>query len=255
MKKTLIALMALAGVLGATESSPITLFDQWTFDSNLTSSGGRAFANQGATTSYANGVLTLGLDEHSDGLHLDDNNNLNLGKKNWALQITMQLDSTDSIANNGTLFCTANGSADEVSLQVNVNTTENSTTESFKFSNGDPIDSAIVKDTMVTYTLLNYNGKLYYAQDDTWCNVILSDNTERGYIDKAFELNKLMIGFTKGGVNGLNSNVLVDDIRVYTFNHEASKLSEVKAALVPEPTTATLSLLALAGLAARRRRR
>lgn len=200
MKKTLIAFMALAGVLGATESSPLTLFDQWTFDSNLTSSGGRTFATQGATTSYSNGVVTLGLGSPTYGLHLDDNNKLDRGTTNWALQITMQLDSTDPIENNAALFCTANGSDNSVSLQVKVDTTETSRTESFKFSNGDPIESTIVKDTMVTYTLLNYNGKLYYAQDETWCNVILSDGTKRDYINKAFELNKLMIGFSKGGV-------------------------------------------------------
>ena len=51
---------------------------------------------------------------------------------------------------------------------------------------------------------------------------------------------------------------LVDDMQFYnvTNNTDAADIMRAQAArLVPEPTTATLSLLALAGLAARRRRR
>ena len=50
----------------------------------------------------------------------------------------------------------------------------------------------------------------------------------------------------------------VDDIQIYNVSslEDASTVMSVQAArLVPEPTTATLSLLALAGLAARRRRK
>ena len=50
----------------------------------------------------------------------------------------------------------------------------------------------------------------------------------------------------------------VDDIQIYNVSslEDASTVMSVQAArLVPEPTTASLSLLALAGLAARRRRR
>jgi hypothetical protein len=43
--------------------------------------------------------------------------------------------------------------------------------------------------------------------------------------------------------------------RVYSDDAKALGLAAAAAALIPEPTTATLSLLALAGLAARRRRR
>lgn len=45
------------------------------------------------------------------------------------------------------------------------------------------------------------------------------------------------------------------EISNITLWNRALSLSEVKALLVPEPTTATLSLLALAGLVARRRRK
>ena len=58
--------------------------------------------------------------------------------------------------------------------------------------------------------------------------------------------------------NGKRFVGLVDDIQIYNVSNleDASNVMSNQAArLVPEPTTATLSLLALAGLAARRRRK
>ena len=54
-------------------------------------------------------------------------------------------------------------------------------------------------------------------------------------------IDKFALGGRIGGKNGNNANVTV-------YGASLTKI-------VPEPTTATLSLLALAGLAARRRRK
>lgn len=64
-------------------------------------------------------------------------------------------------------------------------------------------------------------------------------------------------GFTSTGVTVNDTYVVSFDANTnYTTLDEAKSLSAAMAsASIPEPTTATLSLLALAGLAARRRRR
>ena len=71
--------------------------------------------------------------------------------------------------------------------------------------------------------------------------------------------------FQQGGTDRFDSNVRVDNFGVYNgvlsnvmaidlIKYEKTN-GTLKAKLVPEPTAATLSLLALAGLAARRRRK
>lgn len=63
-------------------------------------------------------------------------------------------------------------------------------------------------------------------------------------------INKMQFGYYGTSVNSASTNI--DNILVYG---RALSAAEVKALTVPEPTTATLSLLALAGLVARRRRK
>lgn len=63
-------------------------------------------------------------------------------------------------------------------------------------------------------------------------------------------LQRLQFGYWGNANNATAVNV--DNILIYD---RALSATEVKALTVPEPTTATLSLLALAGLAARRRRK
>ncbi len=81
---------------------------------------------------------------------------------------------------------------------------------------------------------------------------LLVDGEVAGYttITKATEYgsNKLIKNFTFGARNGggNKSNIIL---------HDAQFVSGLATQIVPEPATATLSLLAFAGLAARRRRR
>ncbi len=61
--------------------------------------------------------------------------------------------------------------------------------------------------------------------------------------------NKLVKQFTFGGRNGSGNN------KANVIFHDVQFVNGLVTQIVPEPTTATLSLLALAGLAARRRRK
>ncbi len=63
-------------------------------------------------------------------------------------------------------------------------------------------------------------------------------------------INNMQFGYFGTAANSAPTNY--DNILIY---NRALTASEVKALTVPEPTTASLSLLALAGLAARRRRK
>ena len=63
-------------------------------------------------------------------------------------------------------------------------------------------------------------------------------------------INNMQFGYFGNSGNGASTNF--DNILVYS---RALNAAEVKNLTVPEPTVATLSLLALAGLAARRRRK
>lgn len=96
---------------------------------------------------------------------------------------------------------------------------------------------------IVTIALQNDgNGKLSLYVDD----VLAGYSTIRNATD--YGSNKFINNFTFGARNdgGNKSNIIL---------HDAQFVQGLVTQIVPEPTTATLSLLALAGLAARRRRK
>ena len=96
---------------------------------------------------------------------------------------------------------------------------------------------------IVTIALQNDgNGKLSLYVDD----VLAGYSTIGNATD--YGSNKFINNFTFGARNdgGNKSNIIL---------HDAQFVQGLVTQIVPEPTTATLSLLALAGLAARRRRK
>lgn len=92
--------------------------------------------------------------------------------------------------------------------------------------------------TAKTFSMYN-NGKLIATQSD-W-------NTDTGVVG-------LQLGTVFGGATDRIISGTVDIDNLYYWKKALSE-SEIKSLIIPEPTTATLSLLALAGLAARRRRK
>ncbi len=92
-----------------------------------------------------------------------------------------------------------------------------------------------------------------------------ADSTISAYFSYLSEGVETVITSTRGAAAGhmLNGNFgtlawnndYVSSISVFGSALSAADAKAINAALIPEPTTATLSLLALAGLAARRRRK
>lgn len=96
---------------------------------------------------------------------------------------------------------------------------------------------------IVTIALQNDgNGKLSLYVDDVLAGYSTITNASDYGSDKF--INNFTFGARNGG--GDKSNIIL---------HDAQFVQGLVTQIVPEPTTATLSLLALAGLAARRRRK
>ena len=123
-----------------------------------------------------------------------------------------------------------------------------------------------------TATVGNLGTGLYAEQDLNWSTVTIvsnaTDNILTLYVNgevtgtwsgnawtagegQSLALAGIQIGAVLGGGRKID-NVEIDNIGIW---NRAMTSDEVAALIVPEPTTATLSLLALAGLAARRRRK
>lgn len=256
MKKTLIALLALGSM--AMADDVLTSVDQWTFDENLESAHGRTFSTQQVTTNYTEGALELTLKKNgTSGIYLPDPNGLGLAS-NWALQLTCTISLGNPTGTAQVLACLDNKS-DGTQLAI-ANTSQSgvygfAVAPGFKEWDGHAHSNIVAAiNTPMVLTLMNYNGALYLAQDDKWATFGTEDSVSVG----SMELDKLTLGFGQNGENGLSSQtIMIDNLSVYQFDPEKASVTQVKSALmsnIPEPTTGTLSLLALAGLCIRRRK-
>ena len=107
--------------------------------------------------------------------------------------------------------------------------------------------------TMTVYSSNNNTGS---GQDLIYngTSVTLFVQTEDGYSSYFGQDSGQRYGTFNHGTLTLDANLIT---QAYLFNGAATvgEVSALNAHMIPEPATATLSLLALAGLAARRRRR
>ncbi len=110
------------------------------------------------------------------------------------------------------------------------------------------VDTGIVNDQVtkpVTLTLVSD------AKEEGGTFTVYIDGEEAGTWDNWNPDGSLAQVTFGGGTRNIDGTVVIDNLTIW---NKALSGSEVKSLIVPEPTTATLSLLALAGLAARRRR-
>ena len=249
MKKTIIALMALAGV--ATAEEPKVLWDM-----DFASTGVTLTTAEGVTTNLKSGV---GKDLISDGSITLNNNSFSFtqtaGKLSYAdeftLVVTVQLGATQT-GNWPAIFGLGetNTWAWKPSFYV-VSGTFNLDKDGFDGANETNKGVGKVSYTLpsegygdiVTLALQNDgSGKLSLYVD----GVLAGYSTIANATD--YGSNKFINNFTFGARNdgGNKSNIIL---------HDAQFVQGLVTQIIPEPTTATLSLLALAGLAARRRRK
>ncbi len=257
MKKTIITLLALAGVA----SADITDGLQWA------ESFGDGYS-QAATFGYKNafhvssGVGIAG-GEYTDSRVWTTNTN---GKFSNAFTFSFKL--VDFDANNWTdalsLYSngTTSGTNNSIQLQKNNSGDLYVYTDKFTGSNVADDDSNIklgsvdsLKGQVLTLvfdatgetnTLTAYVG-----------GVALTETVTFTYADDV-TASTALTGFQFGAAFGgdrVSNSVTVDDIAVWNRALTAAEVATLPLQYIPEPATATLSLLALAGLAARRRRR
>lgn len=261
MKKTLIALFALSGMAMAADT--LTLYDQWTFDKNLASTHNRTFIAQNASASFSGGAMQLTLNNGAvSGIHLNDSNTLDLDS-NWALQLTCTIPVGNSSKTAQVLTCLNNvdgGTQLAIANQGDGGVYGFAGTQNWAgWGANNRANTVAAINTPMVLTLMNYNGDLYLAQNDGWAT--FGNGTDHVSDSQVgdMKLRKLTLGFGRNGTNGLAAQTItVDNLSVYTFDPEKVQVAQVKSALmsnVPEPTTGSLSLLALAGLCARRRKK
>lgn len=251
MKKTILTLIALAGgACGASSYSELStslkagMMYAWDFndgsaitfkapgaanltnENNSTVNTGTTYAelvgqncifNNDGLTGFSNGDFTVSIDV------------MGLGPKSWNNVLTL-----------------GNNSSQLMQVQLS--------------ENGDLIFYNAMGGGLLQSTDTGING---YAE--TWSTLtIVSDSTNKTlslYVDgsilasasgwDAGELKTLSVGFNSKGSNRIMTDGYIDNLYVW---NRALSATEVQA-LIPEPTTATLSLLALCGLCARRRRK
>lgn len=248
MKKTTIALFALTGVASATD---LTLADA------LYNSSADITGISGISGSYA---YTLNFDIEAIKGILGKNSGegvvrpmLVVADNTYDMGLAMALNNTGFVGtynynSSAMTNLTMEGVSDEHRQPM---TGSGSTPATNAFANNDAnsLNGKFDKLTGLALTFSHTNA----ASSSLFVTLTFSDNTKS-------ELYGTNTGFMwstgSGSVNNLYINEDYVDT-VYLFNQaiDSETAFKLNAAAIPEPTTAALSLLALAGLAARRRRK
>lgn len=252
MKKTLIALMALAGIASAasigydemTDAQKSDVAKYWSDSQTLTSSSDE-WANLGTGTSF-----TISFDIANINVSSTESTIASFAGSHNANQwddgkLLIRLSDSGSL----TLFNSHGTSSNSWSEYFDGSTYGEATVSSYTTDLGLKAKDSFT--TTTTFTLVSDTANKTFTiykngtQIDQWTNW----NTDTG-------LTGLQLGGRFGGggtkLSG-DETVVFDNVTIWNKALSASEVSDIIT--VPEPTTATLSLLALAGLAARRRRR
>ncbi len=240
MKKTLITLaaLAMASVASATELTDMTYFD-------LSETASARFAQDG-TASYSFTMVldwaaitdgsTIGTTESTRTNVLNSGLN-NTGSPWWLNGIKAYYDQTRQTLN----------------LNIHVDNTA-------KFDGVTGSEGATVSNGTLVLTMAGYNygdfGKLgltYTFDAATDTATIYALNTNGGVDSISVVTNS---AWSQNATDDIAANVSgVEHLWGMTGVIAPTDVAGISTKAVPEPTTATLSLLALAGLAARRRRK
>ncbi len=288
MKKTLITIAALAA---ASLAANAELIGQWEFEENLngtmpSSVGATAKDTAGYTTSVAQGtVLTENRegawrveDNMGSALTLSGTNRVILTGYNetFARSIDMSKSFTigayvnfsENFSDIATIFGTGSGTGSGLAVAITGNDTNG-----YKF---DLLKKSVVHVETNVISDLNANEwnhvALSYSYDATtqtgtatWLlngwevatqtfSSTGDSNYNNLYWNKPGYEGATIGGTSVDAVTGFDGTLQLDRVQVFNTALTAYEVRQA-AGIIPEPTTATLSLLALAGLAARRRRK
>ncbi len=244
MKKTIIALLALAGVAAA--GTAPTVYDAYILQkdktntkiTSLTGTRGQIWFNEDAAT-----------------------------LSSWMIEFSLDKVTTKS----NTLFATDFGTAgqnneryglgvytwyDYSGVTIGKNNNHYTGTANLLFPTNESGDKELPMTLRLAYDAVGDTAYLYCVES----NAITSVKTETDYTLKgstvggASDVTGVASFWTDGGVNNFSIST-VTDMSSLAGNSVAFADYVKTTEYIPEPATATLSLLALAGLAARRRRR
>lgn len=284
MKKTIVALMALAGVATAGEvtwtgegaDSKWGTADNWSTNT-VPTNGDTIIINDGSSVTW-DGVAAGVKYDDSTIWEVTNGSTLTLGTKaansGWAHENprfdgSFYIDETSSVTTTATYFKGTSTILGTLYTNNYVSSADGGCTLNFGLTgqivynndsangmegNGRTITLGAILDTGVDGEIVTYSlVKRYLIAGD-------SGNDFRTNMWGDF----IMVGGNITGTEGVELlassaelNAVAEDFGKYYLAQDTGGIymSYVKASAVPEPTTATLSLLALAGLAARRRRK
>ena len=242
MKKTIIALFALGSIASAADFSYTNLFseDGWNTGSLrgrgpiVVADGTASISNSNWSQSWANKALSFTMTEDCTLTF-----NVEMGIKNTNLSTLFILETTENAFLIGKDY-------DENKVSYGKGAVHAAPTYAFDTDLDGNNDVSVTDqkrldtDVIAANTSLTLSGTISWDGDSY--SMDLSDGTNSTTWDlgvTSFELTE--VGFYADGANGVE-NVVWSNLAISGMS-------------VPEPTTATLSLLALAGLAARRRRK
>ena len=268
MKKTIFSLLALSGMATAATQATID-----TTDSALESYFNYATGNgqtYGDVTGWGefmswNKEGQYGTTGTSNSMYTDGGINLNM-KNDGGFTISFDVNNITTTGTILSLLCNHQNCVNAESepwRTMKVDITKNDTTGAYTLSTliGDKtlevgLGSNISWTTLTFVATANTKGVTENNQLTMNLDVYVNGNRAGGYSNfgawnfVAEDLTKIQFGYF--GTPTYNTQLDIDNILIYSRPLDST---EVKALTTPEPTTATLSLLALAGLAARRRRK
>ncbi len=267
MKKTLIALMALASCAMG-ETTAVTLGDAIAAIPNVTDQNASVDISSD-TTAYTGVTLTMNLKADEFMTALIDSG---VNKNNYALATAqiganlyigpaIRFNSSGNTLSSAYAVFSQNSSGSAANGMTGMSTGYGPTSWT---KDGESFNSAFSQEAVNSWGYDATTGTsnvekmvltLTYASaaegGSTYMTVVLNDGTTLEYSGQTSSTFK----FTYSDVLGVSANAdLVDSVYLFGSVLDASAVQSIHQS-IPEPATATLSLLALAGLATRRRRK
>ena len=254
MKKTLITLMALAGLARA---DAITSSLSFTGGEN-TYLAGSSYGSLTLSTDMTTGKSTNGVITFNPSVAVMGNAGSYWGTLDHTVSLWVE---TASLSQDTLLFGYYTASDNIIGYYWNA---ESST---ISFGRGQLADGAFTyKSNDANQVVSSKSINSYISGGDALTNITIAADCINGYAHTTATVwvNGSEVGttdfFYTDGKTGETLNYLVGDATygtIYLTNEKLTTAEQIAnfAAPIPEPATATLSLLALAGLAARRRRK